>query len=80
MIKNELMTIELLNELLKETIKLNNEINRIRTKLDSQLFRIATKYNVIDNKILVCKNKFRNSVKCYNVPTPKTIENIIEFN
>ena len=53
--KNELIKIELLNEILKETIKLNNEIKRIRTKLDSQLFRIAQKYDVIDNNLLICK-------------------------
>tara|TARA_R110000796_G_scaffold139777_1_gene255898 strand:- start:102 stop:344 length:243 start_codon:yes stop_codon:yes gene_type:complete len=77
--KNELIKIELLNEILKETIKLNNEIKRIRTKMDSQLFRIAQKYDVVNNDLLVCKNKFRNSVKCYKAKTASTTTKI-EFN
>tara|TARA_R110002020_G_scaffold125423_3_gene282674 strand:- start:883 stop:1131 length:249 start_codon:yes stop_codon:yes gene_type:complete len=57
--------IDILSEILKETIKLQKEIKRIRTKLDSNLFRLATKYDVIDNRILVCKRDYRNSVRSY---------------
>jgi hypothetical protein len=57
--------IDLLTEILKETIKLHKEVKRIRSKLDSNLFRLATKYDVIDNRILVCKKYYRNSVRSY---------------
>ena len=61
----KLIPIELLQDILKETIKLNNEITRIRTKLDSELYKIGTKYALIDNNILVCKNKYKNSIRSY---------------
>ena len=63
--------IDLLTEILKETIKLQKEIKRIRTKVDSNLFRLATKYEVIDNRILVCKREYRNSIRSYVPKTPK---------
>jgi len=63
--------IDILSEILKETIKLQKEIKRIRTKLDSNLFRLATKYDVIDNRILVCKRDYRNSVRSY---VPKNLD------
>ena len=63
--KENAIVIELLNEILKETIKLSNEITRIRTKLDSELYKIGTKYDLIDNQILVCKNKYKNSIRSY---------------
>ena len=63
--------IDILTEILKETIKLQKEIKRIRTKVDSNLFRLATKYEVIDNRILVCKKEYRNSVRSYVPKKPK---------
>lgn len=62
---NNAITIELLQQILKETIKLSNEITRIRSKLDSELYKIGTKYDLIDNNILICKNKYKNSIKSY---------------
>jgi|TARA_R110002020_G_scaffold243907_1_gene457484 hypothetical protein len=59
------IVVDILTEILKETIKLQKEIKRIRTKVDSNLFRLATKYDVIDNRILVCKREYRNSVRSY---------------
>jgi hypothetical protein len=76
---NEAELIDLLSEILKETIKLQREINRIRTKMESDLFKIGTKYRIIDNSILVCKNKFRNSVKCYT-PLKTSVESVMDFN
>ncbi len=63
--KENAIVIELLNEILKETVKLTNEITRIRTKLDSELYKIGTKYDLINNEILVCKNKYKNSIRSY---------------
>tara|TARA_R100000655_G_scaffold55018_1_gene93002 strand:+ start:383 stop:622 length:240 start_codon:yes stop_codon:yes gene_type:complete len=76
---NESELIDLLSEVLKETIKLQREINRIRTKMESDLFKIGTKYRVIDNSILVCKNKYRNSVKSYT-PLKQSVESVMDFN
>jgi len=66
--KENAIIIETLNEILKETIKLSNEITRIRTKLDSELYKIGTKYDLINNEILVCKNKYKNSIRSYKPP------------
>ena len=63
--KENAIIIELLSELLKETVKLSNEITRIRSKLDSELYKIGTKYDLIDNQILVCRNKYKNSIRSY---------------
>ena len=60
---NNAISLELLQQILKETCKLSNEITRIRTKLDSELYKIGTKYNMIGNDILICKNKYKNSIK-----------------
>jgi predicted RNase H-like nuclease (RuvC/YqgF family) len=76
---NESELIDLLSEVLKETIKLQREINRIRTKMESDLFKIGTKYRVIDNSILVCKNKYRNSVKSYT-PLRQNVPSVMDFN
>jgi hypothetical protein len=75
----ESIIIDILSQILKETIILNREIKRIRTKVDSNLFRLATKYDVIDNRILVCKREYRNSVRSYvpkkrQVPTNMTFD------
>jgi hypothetical protein len=47
-------------------------MTRIRSKLDSELYKIGTKYNLIDNNILVCKNKYKNSIRSYK---PKIYKN-----
>lgn len=70
--KENAIVIETLQEILKETIKLSNEMTRIRSKLDSELYKIGTKYNLIDNNILVCKNKYKNSIRSYK---PKIYNN-----
>jgi len=70
--KENAIIIELLQNILKETIKLSNEITRIRSKLDSELYKIGSKYNLIDNNILVCKNKYKNSIRSYK---PKIYNN-----
>ena len=69
--KDNAIIIELLQDILKETIKLSNEANRIRSKLDSELYKIGSKYNLIDNSILVCKNKYKNSIRSFQ---PKIIK------
>ena len=70
--KENAIIIELLQNILKETIKLTNEMTRIRSKLDSELYKIGSKYNLIDNNILVCKNKYKNSIRSYK---PKIYNN-----
>ena len=77
--KENAIIIETLQDILKETIKLSNEMTRIRSKLDSELYKIGTKYNLIDNNILVCKNKYKNSIrsyqpKIYNKESPVKID------
>jgi hypothetical protein len=57
--------IALNRELVKETLLVKKELIRIRSKIESDLYKIATKYNVIDNNLLVVKNKYRGSIKCY---------------
>ena len=57
--------IALNRELVKETLLVKKELIRIRSKIESDLYKIATKYNVIDNNLLVVKNKYRGSVKSY---------------
>ena len=64
--KENAILLELLSELVKETIRLSNEMRRIRTKLDTELYKIGTKYDLVSNEILVCKNKYKNSVRSYN--------------
>jgi hypothetical protein len=74
----ESIIIDILSQILKETIILNREIKRIRTKVDSNLFRLATKYDVIDNRILVCKREYRNSVRSY-VPKKRPVPTKMTF-
>jgi len=76
--KENAIVIELLSELLKETVKLSNEITRIRSKLDTELYKIGTKYELIDNSILVCRNKFKNSIRSFKPKSkPQTQNNQI---
>tara|TARA_R110000737_G_scaffold257282_2_gene265883 strand:- start:10620 stop:10859 length:240 start_codon:yes stop_codon:yes gene_type:complete len=55
-------------QLLAETVILKKEMIRVRGKLESNLYKTATKYNVITNDLLVVKNKYRGSIKCYKAP------------
>ena len=57
--------IELNRQLVEETLILKKELIRIRSKMETNLYKIATKYNVINNDLLVVKNKYKGSVKCY---------------
>jgi len=57
--------ISLHRQLVSETLLLKKEMIRIRAKLESQMYKTATKYNVVTNDLLVVKNKYRGSVKCY---------------
>ena len=67
--------------LVEETINLKKELIRIRSKLETNLYKVATKYNVIDNNLLVVKNQYRGSIKCYKPNLAKqTDEVLIEFN
>ena len=67
--------------LVEETINLKKELIRIRSKLETNLYKVATKYNVIDNNLLVVKNQYRGSIKCYKPKLAKqTDEVLIEFN
>ena len=77
--KENAIVIELLQDILKETIKLTNEVTRIRTKLDSELYKIGTKYGLIDNNILVCKNKYKNSIRSYKPKIQKDSPVVISF-
>ena len=77
--KENAIIIELLQDILKETIKLTNEITRIRTKLDSELYKIGNKYGLIDNNILVCKNKYKNSIRSYQPKLCKNSPVVIQF-
>ena len=62
--------ISLYRQLLSETVILKKEMVRVRGKLESNLYKTATKYNVITNDLLVVKNKYRGSIKCYKANNP----------
>jgi len=57
--------IALNRKLVEDTLIIKKELIRIRSKLESNLYKVATKYNVINNDLLVVKNQYRGSVKCY---------------
>ena len=57
--------IEVNKMLLDETLAVKKELIRIRSKMETTLYKVATKYNVINNDILVVKNRYRGSIKCY---------------
>lgn len=52
-------------QLVEETLACKKELIRIRSKLETNLYKVATKYNVINNDLLVVKNCYRGSIKCY---------------
>jgi hypothetical protein len=63
--KNIEELIELNKKMLNETLAVKKELIRIRSKMETTLYKVATKYNVINNDLLVVKNKYRGSIKCY---------------
>lgn len=69
--------IELYKQLIDETVQIKKEMIRIRCKLESTLYKTATKYNVITNELLVVKNRYRGSIKCYK--TNNNIDGKISF-
>jgi len=79
MVDNKLEELIALNKLLvEETINLKKEMIRIRSKLETNLYKVATKYDVINNNLLVVKNKYRGSIKTYKSDTDAI--GYIEFN
>jgi hypothetical protein len=79
MVDNKLEELIALNKLLvEETINLKKEMIRIRSKLETNLYKVATKYDVINNNLLVVKNQYRGSVKCYK-PSADTKEGFVEW-
>ena len=64
--------------LVEETMNLKKELIRIRSKLETNLYKVATKYDVIDNNLLVVKNQYRGSIKCYK--PKKRDDGLIDFN
>jgi hypothetical protein len=52
-------------QMVEETLAIKKELIRIRSKLETNLYKVATKYNVINNDLLVVKNCYRGSIKCY---------------
>lgn len=66
MAENKLDKLIALNrQLVEETLAVKKELIRIRSKMETNLYKIATKYNVINNDLLVVKNQYRGSIKCY---------------
>jgi len=79
MVEKKIDDLIALNRLLvEETMALKKELVRIRSKLETNLYKVATKYDVINNNLLVVKNKYRGSIKTYK-SEPDTI-GYIEFN
>ena len=60
-----ILILDLLSQILKETQKLLAEIIKIRTKLDSKNFQIAQKFGIIQNDMLVTKNSYRNTQRSF---------------
>lgn len=69
--------IALHKQLVQECVLIKKEMVRIRSKLESNLYKTATKYNVVTNDLLVVKNKYRGSIKCYKSKNPS--DGYIEF-
>ena len=69
----KILVLDLLIELLKETYLLRREIEKIRAKIDSRLFQMGTRFSVINNDLLVTKNKYKNTPRVYQ--TQKKISN-----
>lgn len=63
--------IALNRQLISETSAIKKELIRIRSKLETTLYKVATKYQVLNNDILVVKNRYRGSMKSYKAPVNK---------
>jgi hypothetical protein len=70
----KLIILDLLIELLKETYILRRETEKLRSKIDSRLFQMGQKFQVLNNNMLITKNKYKNSPRIYKTQK-KTIEN-----
>ena len=69
----KLIILDLLIELLKETYILRRETEKLRSKIDSILFQMGQKFQVLNNNMLITKNKYKNSPRIYKTQK-KTIE------
>lgn len=79
MVEKKIDDLIALNRLLvEETTALKKELIRIRSKLETNLYKVATKYDVINNNLLVVKNKYRGSIKTYK--SDNDAVGYIEFN
>jgi hypothetical protein len=69
--------IELNRKLIDETCQVKKELIRIRSKLETQVYKTATKYNVVNNDLLVVKNKYRGLTKSYkSIADDKTTDRL----
>ncbi len=59
--------ISLNRQLIDETCQVKKELVRIRSKLETTMYKTATKYNVVNNDLLVVKNRYRGLTKSYIV-------------
>jgi len=66
-----ILILDLLTQILKETQKLTQEVFKIRTKIDSRNFQIANKFGIITNDIMITKNTYRNTQRSF-LPQKKT--------
>jgi len=69
----KLIILDLLIELLKETYILRRETEKLRSKIDSRLFQMGQKFSVLNNEMLITKNRYKNSPRVY-----KTQKKIID--
>jgi hypothetical protein len=61
----KLIILDLLIELLKETYILRRETEKLRSKIDSRLFQMGQKFSVLNNDMLITKNRYKNSPRVY---------------
>ena len=47
--------------------------------MESELYKIGNKYDMVDNSIMVCKNKYKNSIRCYTQKLKKGMPLEINF-
>ena len=69
----KLIILDLLIELLKETYILRRETEKLRSKIDSRLFQMGQKFSVLNNDMLITKNRYKNSPRVYKTQK-KTIQ------
>jgi hypothetical protein len=75
----KLLMYDYIIEILKETTKLRKEIERLRSKLDSRLFQMGQKFQIVNNEILITKNKYRGTQRSFK-PQPKQSDKPIVLN